>query len=126
SSGDEWRDRRHFNEQALDSREKLHRHHDAFKEIVSREVDQLTGQRSGELRWVDFQSLGERISHQVILGTGQVRPEMTMQLARMVRRSNLLLRHGPCFSAFYQQIERYLTRKEPAGLTACLMHESSG
>lgn len=124
SSGDEWRDRRDFNEEALYTG-KLHRHHDAFKEIVLREVEQLTSQRSGELRWVDFQSLGERISHQVILGTGAIRPEMTAQLASMVRRSNVLLRHGACFSAFYQQIERYLTRKEPAASTACLMHDSS-
>ena len=124
SSGDEWRDRRHFNEEALDTG-KLHRHHDAFKEIVSHEVERLTGERSGALRWADFQALGERISHQVILGTGQLRPEMTVQLARMVQRSNLLLRHGSCFSSFYAQIERYLTRKVPAASTACLMHESS-
>src|SRR2546430_1750895 len=124
SSGDEWRDRRGFNENAL-ATGRLHRHHDAFKEIVSHEVERLTGESSGALRWADFQALGARISHQVILGTGQLRPEMTVQLAHMVQRSNLLLRHGSCFSAFYAQIERYLTRKEPAASTACLMHESS-
>jgi len=124
SSGDEWRDRRDFNEKALYTGT-LHPHHDAFKEIVFREAEHLTRQRAGELRWVDFQALGERISHQVILGTGEIRPELTVQLARMVRWSNVLLRHGSCFSAFYEQIERYLARKRPAASTACLMHESS-
>src|SRR5262245_50070973 len=71
SSGDEWRDRRPFNENALGFGG-LHGHHDAFKEIVFREVDRLTAERVGALRWPDFQRLGERISHQVILGSGQV------------------------------------------------------
>jgi cytochrome P450 len=124
SSGDEWRDRRNFNEKALYTGT-LHPHHDAFKRIAFREAEQLRGERPDELRWVDFQSLGERISHQVILGSGEIKPELTAQLARMVRWSNVLLRHGPSFSAFYQQIERYLTRKEPAASTACLMHDSS-
>ena len=125
SSGCEWRHRRDFNEKALDTG-KLHEHCEAFRRTVSREAEQLTGERAGELRWVDFQRLGARISHQVILGTGEIRPEMTMQLGRMVRRSNLLLRHGPCFSAFYEQIDLYLMRKKPTGSTACLMHDSSG
>src|SRR6266513_146622 len=50
SSGDEWRDRRDFNEEALYTG-KLHRHHDAFKEIVFREAEHLTRQRARELRW---------------------------------------------------------------------------
>jgi cytochrome P450 len=123
SSGDEWRDRRPFNERALDLG-KLHRHHEAFREIAFREVAQLTGHGPRELRWPDFQTLGERISHQVILGTGRIEPEMAAQLARMAGRSNFLLRHGPSFSSFYDRIDRYLTRKEPTGSAACLMHDS--
>jgi cytochrome P450 len=123
SSGDEWRHRRGFNENVL-ATGKPHEDRETFRRIASREVEELTGERPGELRWADFQSLGERISHQVILGTGEIKPELTAQLARMVRWSNVLLRHGPSFAAFYEHIERFLTRKEPAS-TACLRHDSS-
>lgn len=139
SSGDEWSDRRPFNEKALGFFGRLHRHSDAFKEIVFREVDQLTAQRSGELRWPDFQTLGERISHQVILGSSQIKPEMATQLAHMATRSNWCFRHRRYFAAFYEQIERYLSRhraflkdphaeQQPKGETVpthCLMHESA-
>lgn len=124
SSGDEWRDRRAFNEHAL-ATGRLHEHCEAFKRTASREAEQLTGERLNELRWADFQSLGERISHQVILGTGEIKPEITAQLARMVRWSNFLLRHGSAFSAFYAQLERRLTLARPATPAACLMHDSS-
>lgn len=140
SSGAEWRDRRRFNESALDFG-RLHDHCDAFKEIVFREVDQLAAERLGELRWADFQTLGQRISHQVLLGSDEIKPEMTMQLAHMVRRSNwyILPRHRRYFSAFYEQIDLYLARHrafsrdphraqqakgEPVS-SRCLMHESA-
>jgi cytochrome P450 len=124
SSGAEWRDRRDFNEKALNTGT-LHQHHDAFAEIVCREVESLTRQRPDALRWGDFQALAERISQQVILGAGELRPEMTRQLARMVGRSNVLLRHRPSFSAFYEQIDRDLARQLQAAPTPCLMHDSA-
>jgi cytochrome P450 len=117
SSGEEWRDRRRFNETALELG-KLHRHHQAFSDIAAAEVNRLPG---GELRWADFQALAERISQQVILGAGRLRPEMNAQLGRMVERSNVLMRDEACFGAFYQEIDRDLAQKGPA---ACLMHES--
>ena len=123
SHGDEWRDRRRFNEEALDTGH-LHHHHDAFREIALEEAERMTRERSTELRWDDFQTLGQRISHQIILGRGQLRPDMATQLASMLRWSNVMLRDRWSFSAFYEAIERYLTRKE-ATPSACLMHESA-
>src|SRR6266568_2626076 len=102
-----------------------HEDRETFRRIASREAGQLTGECPGELRWVDFQSLGERISHQVILGAGEIKPEMTRQLARAVRYSNILLRNRTSFSTFYEQLERHLTRPQAAASTACLMHKSS-
>lgn len=140
SSGGEWQDRRRFNEKVLASGEP-HPHRDAFLEIVLREAHRLGAGRPGELRWADFRSLGERISHQVVLGSGQIKPEMTAQLGRMVRRSNwyILPRHRQSFAAFYEQIDRDLARhcaaiREPGRgqrsggepvPTHCLMHESA-
>jgi cytochrome P450 len=142
SSGSDWHDRRRFNESALDFG-KPHRHCEAFKEIAFREVAELTAGRVGTLRWTDFETLAQRTSHQVLLGSGQINPDMTRQLARLVRRSNwiLLPRHGRYFPAFYEQMERYLARHrdfhrrrgsrreqqangEPVA-TDCLMHESA-
>jgi cytochrome P450 len=123
SSGEEWRERRRFNEQALDTGT-LHRHHDAFLKIAVQEAERLT-ERPTELRWPDFQSLGLRISHQIILGTGQLRPDMAEQLACMVGRSNLMLRDGSAFSAFYKSMESYLTGQAQLGAAACLMQRSS-
>jgi len=140
SSGNEWQDRRRFNEDALGFREPCP-HFDGFREIVFGEVDRLGAGRAGELRWADFQTLGERISHQVLLGRGQIKPDMTAQLAGMVRRSNwfILPRHRRYFSAFYERIERHLARHrafitdsgrerrsdgDPVS-TRCLMHESA-
>jgi len=109
SSGDEWSDRRRFNKNVL-ALGRPHPHEDAFREIVFREVDQLTAGRAGAaLRWTDFEVLGERISHQVILGSGQIEPEMTAQLARMARRGNWpFWRNRRAFSAFYERLERHL------------------
>jgi cytochrome P450 len=129
SSGDEWSDRRRFNEAVLGFGE-AHRHRDAFKDMVFREVEQWTAERSGALRWTDFQALGQRVSHQVLLGPGQVEPEMTAQLARMLGRSNwpFLPRPRRCYSAFYERIEEHLARHRPGGAspaTPCLMHDSA-
>ncbi len=122
SSGTERSDRRSFNEHALDLDRPL-RHRDAFRDIVFREAKPLTG-RSGDLRWTDFEALGERISHQVILGEGQVRPEITAHLARLVPRSNVFLRDRRSFSAFYEQIEQDLARQPTAA--HCLIADRGG
>ena len=128
SSGDEWYDRRRFNEGVL-AFGRPHGHRDAFKDIVVREVDQLTSGR-GELGWDDFRSLAQSISHQILLGAGQVQPEMAAQLAQMASRSNwpVLPRQRRCFSALYEAIERRLAahRGESGSVsTLCLMHDSA-
>jgi cytochrome P450 len=124
SSGREWAERRRFNEELLDTG-KAHRHRDAFAEIVVREVERLVAGQAGRLRFTDFQGLGERIAHQVILGMGTVEPALTADLARLVRRSNwaVLPRRRGAFSAFYGRLERHLSEPPPAG---CLMHDSAG
>jgi hypothetical protein len=89
-----------LNEVVLDTGA-LHRHHDAFVAIVTREVAQASGDEPRDWRWPDFQSLAQRIAHQVILGAGNVRPQMTAQMAQMASRSNVLLRDTASFAAFY-------------------------
>ena len=124
SSGDEWRDRRRFNERVLDLGH-LHRYSAEFTQIVVREVNAFAPRGARELRWADFQALGERISQQVIMGTGQVSPEMAAQLARLVRCSNFLSRSTVSFSDFYAQIDGHLTGRKARESRACLMADSS-
>ena len=128
SSGNDWSHRRPFNEDVLGFGGP-HGHRDAFKKIAFREVDQLTSER-GELGWSDFQDLAQGVSHQVLLGSGRIEPEMTARLAGMACRSNLpiLPRQRRSFAAFYEQVERELTRHrtgDRSASTACLMHDSA-
>ncbi len=129
SSGEQWQARRAFNEDVLGFG-RLHPDADSFRTIVLDEVSRLNVQPGGALRWPDFQSLGERISQQVILGAHRHEPEMAAQLARMTRLSNLLLRHRQSFSAFYRTIADYLSRAASAersadAATHCLVHRSA-
>lgn len=117
-------DRRGFNTRALELG-KTHRHSQAFATIASAEAARLTADRPAGLRWADFQSLGECISHQVILGMGQSEPELAQHLARMITFSNVLLRNVPSFSAFYGRMEQLIARKGTASSASCLMHDAA-
>ena len=122
SSGEAWRDRRAFNVEALDL-DNVHRHAGAFSNIAVAEAQRLTSECS-TLRWADFQSLGERVSHQVILGDGAIDPAAASELAAMLPWSNVLLRNSRAFAAFYERIRRNLRGDVAVGPPACLMHDS--
>ena len=124
SSGDEWRARRPFNETALDLG-RPHRHHDTFGEIARREAASLTDAGERELRWSDFQALGERISQQVIRGVGHVSTELSAELGRLVGCSNFLVRQRTAFAAFYERVERDLANANASGPAACLLRDSA-
>jgi cytochrome P450 len=119
----EARDRRRFNTQALDLG-RPHRHSEAFVTIALAEAARLVAARPVELRWANFQMLGEHISHQVILGMGHSEPELARHLARMVSSSNWLVRRVPRFSSFYARMNQLLTRKSIEASPRCLMHDA--
>jgi cytochrome P450 len=115
--------RRRFNTHVLDLGH-LHRHSEAFVTIAANEAARLTAEPAKALRWPDFQSLGQRISHQVILGMAQGEPELAEHLARMLPFSNCFLRNGTAFRAFYERIDRLLARNDAASPAPCLMHDA--
>jgi len=139
SSGQEWSDRRPFNESVLGFGGQ-HRHGDAFRDIAFKAVETLTAGRADPLRWTDFQALARKISHQVILGAGLDEPDTDRDLACVVKRSNwiFLPRAQRCFAAFYDRIDRHLERHRAdhgsavreerasggSATSSCLMHES--
>jgi cytochrome P450 len=132
SSDPEWSVRREFNVSVLQFGERVHRHADAFSQVITSEVARFADERGPELRWEDFEALAERISHQVLLGQEIVDPEMTSQLAKVVKRSNwyVLPRNSAAFSAFYARLEGYLSRYSAAATSEsaskhCLMADSA-
>lgn len=137
SSGDEWRERRGFNERVLEFGQ-LHSQAETFKRIVDREVDQMAAAGAKTLCWNDFQELGTRIAHQVILGLGHIEPELAAQLARMVSLANWSIPSRKRV-AFYRELERKLSdhraavkhtqtmgqAAHEAAASECLMHASA-
>lgn len=103
SSGDEWRERRAFNEAALHTG-RAHPHAEAFARIAVREADRLAERST--LGWPDFAALGERVSHQVVFGEGRHHADIAQPLARLVRRANFAVRDVQAFQAFYEALER--------------------
>jgi len=120
SSGVAWRARRGFNECALDLERPL-RHAGAFTSFASAEAARLIDPPRTTLRWSDFQSLARRISHQVILGAGNIDDDLGDQLARMLPWSNFFLRNAWAFHALYKRIGCQLAHARPRASTACLI-----
>ena len=117
-------ERRRFNAGALDLG-RPHRHQDAFLTIALAEAEGLIAARPFRLRWTDFQSLGQRISHQVILGIGESEPQLAKHLARLVGFSNWLMRYVPAFYAFYERMDQLLARNRTESPAHCLMHDAT-
>ncbi len=113
SSGEAWADRRRFNEQVLGFAPPLP---DAqtFKDIAFGAAAQWTSEREFRACWSDLERLALRISHEVLLGAGQVQPDLAAQLARMATAANVLLGRRRDFAAFYAQLERLLQRQRTA------------
>lgn len=110
SSGGPWCERRAMNEAVLALR-RPHPQREQFARIAAAEVEQLLGDGRQSLGWADFQRLAERIAHQVLLGPGNVAPSASVQLARLARRANWLLRHRPAYAAFYSWLSQQLDKR---------------
>jgi cytochrome P450 len=132
SRGAEWQDRRGFNESVL-AFGKPHPHRDAFHDIVAREAESLAAAPAGFLRWSDFEAFAQRVSQQVVLGSGELEPALAVHLAHLAGRANLVVLPAPAhdFDAFYQRIDAHLDRHRaapsPSGPSpsGCLIHDSA-
>src|SRR5262245_16568851 len=89
SRGDEWKDRRRFNEAALNTGHELHAYADGFLEIVSTATAAMCESAGSRLTWRHFDELFEQIASGVIFGIdpGTARP-MFDRLGKMMRESN--------------------------------------
>lgn len=128
SAETEWQDRRDFNTHVLDTDSHVHRYGESFKGIAYAEVGRASKSSPFELGWPEFQALAQRISQQVLLGSGVLEPVLALQVARMVFRGNWLLpRNQSAFSAFYENLGKHLEwhRAAAAAPNPCLMHDSA-
>jgi cytochrome P450 len=125
SQGEEWKDRRQFNEAVLNSHQGVHEFSDAFLEVIRREVRFSLGQINRYFGLDDFDHLFKRITLQVIFGRGaHSDSELPNLLHQMMVESNriFLLGKSKEFDAFYEKIRPHLTSPEAGSLTALCPH----
>jgi cytochrome P450 len=125
SEGEEWKDRRQFNEAVLNSDQDVHEFSDAFLEVIRREVGYSLGQINRYFGLEEFDRLYKRIMLQVIFGQGgHSDSELGEQLHQMMVESNriFLLGKSKEFDAFYEKIRHHLAAPQPSSLTALCPH----
>jgi cytochrome P450 len=120
SRGEEWRDRRAFNEHVLATSERVHPFGDRFVRVVDDEVARLRLD-GGELGWADFEGLFDRITLRVIFGDGaRDDQELTGLLEQLMGEANRLvgLKRSDDYYELYGRLERRLSSPEPGSLIA--------
>jgi cytochrome P450 len=119
SRGDEWRDRRAFNEAVLATSERVHPLAERFLAVVADEVERL---RIGdELAWPDFERLFDRITLRVVFGDrSRDDQDLTERLERLMAKGNRIVgsRDDDEFYELYGQLERKLRDPEPDSLVS--------
>jgi cytochrome P450 len=119
SRGEEWRDRRKFNEAVLATSERVHPFGRRFLGVVDDEVERLG--LSGTLRWRDWEGLFDRITLRVIFGDrARDEQELTGLLEKLMGESNRLVALKPTddYYEFYGALERHLIDPAPESLIA--------
>ncbi len=120
SQGEEWQDRRRFNDAVLDYGQ-LHREAGHFLHVVRDEIAPAYGAAPPFQSWDDFDDLFVRITRRIIFGdAARDDTEVTDLLRRMMRESNRPFgrKKSAYFDAFYNRVRRYLTAAQPGSLAA--------
>ena len=119
SRGEEWRDRRAFNESVLATSDSLHPDADRFVAVVADEVSRVY--LADGLTWSDWEELFDRITLRVIFGDrARDETEITALLDKLMGEANRLvgLSEGDDYFEFYGRLERQLRDPEPGSLVA--------
>jgi len=117
SRGEEWRDRRAFNEAVLSTSEGVHPLGERFLAVVEDEVTRL--RIGGELSWTEFERLFDRMTLRVIFGDrSRDDQQLTGLLERLMGEANRLvaLSETDDYYEFYGLLERHLRDPEPGSL----------
>jgi cytochrome P450 len=119
SRGEEWRDRRAFNEHVLATSDRVHPSGERFHAVVADEVGRL--RLDGRLEWPDFEALFDHITLRVIFGDGaRDDQELTGLLEKLMGEANRLvgLKQTDEYYELYARLERRLRSPEPGSLIA--------
>jgi cytochrome P450 len=125
SEGEEWKDRRPFNEAVLNSHQGVHEFSDSFLEVIRKEVGFSLGQINRYFGLEDFDRLFKRIMLRVIFGGGAPSDsKLPDQLHQMMVESNRIFLLGKAkeFDAFYEKIRRHLASPQPSSLASLCPH----
>jgi cytochrome P450 len=119
SRGEDWRDRRAFNEHVLATSERVHPFGEQFLEVVAEEVARL--RLDGRLEWSHFESLFDHITLRVIFGDdARDDQELTGLLEELMGEANRLvgLKRSDEYYELYGRLERRLRSPQPGSLIA--------
>lgn len=127
SRGDEWRERRRFNEAVLETGQSLHQYSDQFLAVIEKETAATLQMGEGRLAWDDFEHMFQKITLQVIFGAGVDDPSMTDELQKMMHESNrsFALGKSKYFDDFYARVRRYLQEARASSLAFLCSHVPS-
>ncbi|HTX30780.1 MAG TPA: cytochrome P450 [Solirubrobacteraceae bacterium] len=117
SYGEEWRERRRFNESVLAARERVHPLAEKFVAIVADEVGRLG--LVDRLAWPEWERLFDHITLRVIFGDeAREDQELTARLERLMGEGNRLVGLSPNddYYELYGTLERYLQDPAPDSL----------
>ena len=121
SRGEEWRDRRAFNEAVLGTSERVHPLAERFLAVVADEVGRLDVAGS-TLEWSQWESLFDHIALRVIFGDrSRCEHDLTGLLEKLMGEANRLVGTGEGSDAYYElygRLERHLRDPEPGSLLA--------
>lgn len=127
SRGEEWRDRREFNEYVLGTGADKHPQQARILDVIQDEVARL---RIGpELTWSDWEQLFDHITLRVIFGnSARGDQELTALLEKLMGEANRIagLKTGDDYYEFYGRIDRYLADPDPYSLVAMVRDAPQG
>lgn len=128
SAGEEWRERRRFNEAVLDTERPLHHHADRFLAVTQSAVRAMQKAAGPRLTWTHFDELFEQIGGGVLFGEDPAAADpMFERLGKLMRESNRVfgLRKSRHFDPFYEDIRQQLKRSPADSLVGRCTHTSS-
>jgi cytochrome P450 len=117
SRGDDWRDRRRFNEAVLEAGRPVHDYAQGFLRIIRQEIGQAMPLES----WTNFDRLFRRIMLGVIFGrSARDDTALTELLRRLMRQANRTIKpkRSRYFHPFYARLRAYLRDPEAGSLVA--------
>src|SRR5262245_7296178 len=128
SRGDEWKERRRFNESVLNTGHAPHEYADRFFSVIANATEAMHEAAGSRLTWNHFNELFEQVAAGVIFGLDPRagRPAFD-QLGAMMRESNRVfgLKKSKHFDAFYDDIRSQLRSPQGQSLASLCTHTPS-